>query len=50
VTGWGSIGGEGEGWWRQWVRRDRMSCWGKTMDFSTGEGGKVKGVRVGIRR
>jgi hypothetical protein len=22
------MGGEGEGWRREWVRRCRMSCWG----------------------
>jgi hypothetical protein len=44
VTGWGRMGGEGEGWGREWVRRSRTSCWGRrAMDFSTGEGGRVKG-------
>jgi hypothetical protein len=28
VTGWGRMGGEGEGRGREWVRRGRTSCWG----------------------
>jgi hypothetical protein len=27
VTGWGRMGGEGEGKWREWVRRGKTSCW-----------------------
>jgi hypothetical protein len=50
LTGWGRIEGEGEGKGREWVRRGRMICWKGAMDFSTREGGGVKGVRVGMRR
>jgi hypothetical protein len=36
---------------REWMRRDRKSSWeGRIMDCSTEEGGKVKGVRIEIRR
>jgi hypothetical protein len=36
------MGGEGKGRGRKWMRR--------AIDFSIEEGGRVKGVRVGMRR
>jgi hypothetical protein len=29
VTGWGTMGGKGRTGGREWVRRVRMSCWGR---------------------
>jgi hypothetical protein len=46
VTGWGRIGGECED--RGTVDEKGQKLGGRTMDCSTGKGGKVKGVRIGI--
>jgi hypothetical protein len=43
VTGWGRMGLESEGWGREWMRRQNELLRRRTMDFSTGEGGRVKG-------
>jgi hypothetical protein len=39
------MGGEGEG-----ERRQNKLLGKRAINFSTGEGGRVKGVRVGMRR
>jgi hypothetical protein len=44
VTGWGELIVGGEERERKWIRRGRKSIWeGRTMDCSTGKGGKVRG-------
>jgi hypothetical protein len=51
VTGWGRIGREGEGWVNRVGKKGLNELLGRrAMDFSTREGGRVKGVRVGMRR
>jgi hypothetical protein len=51
VTGWKRMGGDGEGLGKRVCERSRMSYWGgEQMDFSTGEGERVKKIRVGMRR
>jgi hypothetical protein len=50
LTCWGRIGGGGEGRGREWMRKGRKRSWGRTMDCHTRQGGKVKGVRIGIRK
>jgi hypothetical protein len=45
VRGWG-----GEHWERVDEKGQKESLGGRTMDCSTGQGGKVKGVRIGIRK
>jgi hypothetical protein len=45
------MGGEGESWVKRVDEKGQNELLGReAMDFSTKEGGKVKGVRVGIRR
>jgi hypothetical protein len=51
VTGWGRMGGEGEGWGKRVGKKGKNELLGRgAMDFSTREGGRVKGMRVGMRR
>jgi hypothetical protein len=51
VTGWGRLGRGGEGRGREWMRWGQKQYLGRrTMDWSTGERSRVKGVRKGMRR
>jgi hypothetical protein len=50
VTGWWRIGGRGEDGERVDEKGQKEQLGGRTMDCSTGKGGKVKGVRLGIRK
>jgi hypothetical protein len=51
VTDGGRMRGKGEAGGREWVRREQNKLFGKgVMDFSMGEVGRVKGVRVAMRR
>jgi hypothetical protein len=50
VTGLGRMGGEGEGWGKSVGEKENELLGRGAMDFSTGEGRRVKGVRVGMRR
>jgi hypothetical protein len=51
VTGWGRKGGEGEDWVKRIGEMEQNELLGRgAMDFSTGEGGRVKGIRVRMRR
>jgi hypothetical protein len=50
VTVWGRMGGECVGRGREWMRRSRKSSGERALDFSTGEGGRMNGVRAGMRR
>jgi hypothetical protein len=44
------MGGEGEGWGKIVCERGQNKLWDRgTMGFSTGEGWRMKGVRVGMR-
>jgi hypothetical protein len=45
------MGGEGEGWGKRVVEKGKNKLFGRqAMNFSTGEGGRVKGIRVGMRK
>jgi hypothetical protein len=44
------MGGESEGWGIRVGEKGPPPLGRGPMDFSTGEGGKVKGRRVGMRR
>jgi hypothetical protein len=51
VTGWGIMGGESEGLGQRLVEKGQNELLRRgTIYFSTGEGGRVKGLRVGMRR
>jgi hypothetical protein len=51
VTSWGRMGGEGEGWGKKVCEKGQNKLLGRgVMDFSTGEGGRVKRIKVGMRR
>jgi hypothetical protein len=50
VTGWGRIGGEGETGERVDKKGQKESLGGRRMDCSTGEGGNMKGVGIGMKR
>jgi hypothetical protein len=51
VTGGARIGGEGEGWGNRVGEKGQNELLGRgAMDFSTGEGGRVKRMRMGMRR
>jgi hypothetical protein len=45
------MGGKGEGWEKRVGEKgqNELLVWG-AMDISTGERGRVKGMRIGIRR
>jgi hypothetical protein len=44
------MGGEGEGWGKRVVEKGQKDLLEReAIGFSTGEGGRVKGVRVGMR-
>jgi hypothetical protein len=44
------MGGNIEGWGKRGAERGQNKLWDRgAMDFSTGDGWRVKGVRVGIR-
>jgi hypothetical protein len=50
VTGSGKMGGEGEDWGKRFGERGQKELLERgAMGFSTGEGWRVKGVRVGMR-
>jgi hypothetical protein len=44
------MGGQGEGWGKRVGEKRQNKLLGGAMDFSTGEGGRVKWMRVGMRR
>jgi hypothetical protein len=45
------MGGEGEGWGKRVGEKGQNELLGKrAMDFSTGEGGRVKGIRIRMRK
>jgi hypothetical protein len=49
MTDWGRMAGEGEGWGKRGDQRGQNNFGGRrAMDFSTG-GGRVKGMRIGLR-
>jgi hypothetical protein len=50
VKDWGRIGGGGEDRERVDENRQKEQLGGRIMDCSTRNGGKVKGVRTGIRK
>jgi hypothetical protein len=51
MTGWERMGGESEGWEKRVGENGQNELLGRgAMDFSTEEGGRVKGVREGMRR
>jgi hypothetical protein len=45
------MGGKSEGWEKRVSEKgqNEFLVW-RTMDISTGEGGRVKGMRIGMRR
>jgi hypothetical protein len=50
MTGWGRIGGEGVGWRNRVGEQEQNELLKRgAMGFSTGEGWRVKRVRVGMR-
>jgi hypothetical protein len=50
VTGWRRMGGECEGCGKRVGEKGQSKLLGREgMDFSTGEGGRVKGMRVRMR-
>jgi hypothetical protein len=51
VTDWERMSGEGEGWGKRLGEKwqNELLRW-RAMDFSTREGRRVKGMRVGMRR
>jgi hypothetical protein len=51
VTGWGRMKGEGEGWRKRVDEKGQNELLERgAMDFSTEEGGRVKGMRIGVRK
>jgi hypothetical protein len=47
----GANGREGEGWGKRVGEKGQNMVLGRgAMEFSAGEGGRVKGMRVGMRR
>jgi hypothetical protein len=50
VTGWKRMGGDGEGWGKRVCERAQNKLWDReAVGLSTGEGWRVKGLRVEMR-